>query len=79
MPAMLEVEYHQLGGEGWSLTAAFKGGGMVPSLEIGPDAIGRLVNFLLDENNAPMTFDEHPKTVRRIEMDFERKSLKIYA
>jgi hypothetical protein len=75
---MEELEYLLLKGNGWRASVNFPGGGHVPPREIGSDEIALVINRLLLSKDA-MTFDEHPKAVVKLEIDFEKKSLKLVA
>lgn len=76
---MGQIEYLSLNGSGWSLSAKLTGGGKIRPSQASPEQVAKLIQQLLDSDGSSMTFDEHPKFVRRIEIDFARKSIQLVA
>jgi hypothetical protein len=74
----MEYEYLMLDGDDWSMSAKLSDGANIPPRAIGSESLSELLQHLLDHSQT-MTFDEHPRIVRRVDIDFEHRTVKLSA
>lgn len=76
---MTTFEFLSFEGRDWTLSAKIDGRTMLRDVTAGTNEVSALIVELLQSTRPIMTFDEHPKNVTNLQIDFESRKICVVA